>query len=43
MVQQFILEQKMKKEVNVLYTNVHAECQSLETVTLAFYFDETLN
>ncbi|XP_060565599.1 uncharacterized protein LOC132724685 [Ruditapes philippinarum] len=42
LVQQFIVEQKMKNDVNVLHTNVNTECQSLETVTVTFEFDETL-
>ncbi|XP_060565598.1 uncharacterized protein LOC132724684 [Ruditapes philippinarum] len=42
LVQQFIVEQKMKNDVNVLHKNVNAECQGLETVTVTFNFDETL-
>jgi hypothetical protein len=42
LVQQFIVEQKMKNDVNVLHTNVGAECHDLETVTVTFDFDETL-
>jgi DNA-binding beta-propeller fold protein YncE len=42
MVQQFIVEQKMKNEVNVLHKTVGQECQGLETVTATFDFDETL-
>ncbi|XP_060564350.1 uncharacterized protein LOC132723610 [Ruditapes philippinarum] len=42
LVQQFIVEQKMKNDVNVLHTNVDAECHDLKTVTVSFDFDETL-
>ncbi|XP_060585809.1 uncharacterized protein LOC132741614 [Ruditapes philippinarum] len=42
LVQQFIVEQKMKNDVNVLHTNVDAQCHDLETVTISFDFDETL-
>ncbi|XP_060556732.1 uncharacterized protein LOC132717315 [Ruditapes philippinarum] len=42
LVQQFIVEQKLKNDVNVLHKNVDAECQGLETVTVTFDFDETL-
>ncbi|XP_060585807.1 zinc-binding protein A33-like [Ruditapes philippinarum] len=40
--QQFIVEQKMKNDVDVLHTNVDAECHDLKTVTVSFDFDETL-
>ncbi|XP_053404867.1 uncharacterized protein LOC128558724 [Mercenaria mercenaria] len=40
--QQFILEQKMKKQVDELSSNVDKEYQRLETVTVSFDFDETL-
>ncbi|XP_053404872.1 uncharacterized protein LOC128558728 [Mercenaria mercenaria] len=40
--QQFILEQRMKNEVDELSSNVDKECQRLETVTVSFDFDETL-
>ena len=42
-VQRFIIEQKMKEEVNVLQTKVDAECQDLETVTVTFDFDYDLS
>jgi hypothetical protein len=32
----------MKNDVNVLHTNVDAECHDLKTVTVSFDFDETL-
>ncbi|XP_060594373.1 uncharacterized protein LOC132748754 [Ruditapes philippinarum] len=41
-VQQFIVEQKMKNDIIVLDQNVDAECQGLETVIVNFDFDETL-
>jgi WD40 repeat protein len=41
-VQQFIVEQKMKEDINVLYKKVNAECKGLETMTVNFEFDETL-
>ncbi|XP_053374903.1 uncharacterized protein LOC128547162 [Mercenaria mercenaria] len=40
--QQFILEQRMKKQVDELGRNVDKECQNLETVTVSFTFDEIL-
>ncbi|XP_053391013.1 uncharacterized protein LOC128553852 [Mercenaria mercenaria] len=40
--QQFIMEQRMKKQVSELSSNVEKECQRLETVTVSFDFDETL-
>ncbi|XP_045184988.2 uncharacterized protein LOC123542995 [Mercenaria mercenaria] len=40
--QQFILEQRMKRQVNELSSNVDKECQRLENVTFSFDFDETL-
>ncbi|XP_053403322.1 uncharacterized protein LOC128558379 [Mercenaria mercenaria] len=40
--QQFIMESRMKKQVNELSSNVDKECQRLETVTISFDFDETL-
>ncbi|XP_045185931.2 uncharacterized protein LOC123543932 [Mercenaria mercenaria] len=40
--QQFILEHRMKKQVDELSSNVDKECQRLETVTVSFDFDETL-
>ncbi|XP_045184853.2 uncharacterized protein LOC123542888 [Mercenaria mercenaria] len=40
--QQFILEHRMKKQVDELSRNVDKECQRLETVTVSFDFDETL-
>ncbi|XP_053384628.1 tripartite motif-containing protein 72-like [Mercenaria mercenaria] len=40
--QQFILEHRMKKQVDELSSNVDKECQRLETVTVSFNFDETL-
>ncbi|XP_053404864.1 uncharacterized protein LOC128558722 [Mercenaria mercenaria] len=40
--QQFILEQRMKKQVSERSSNVDKECQRLETVTISFDFDETL-
>ncbi|XP_053392212.1 uncharacterized protein LOC128554901 [Mercenaria mercenaria] len=40
--QQFILEHKMKRQVDELSSNVDKECQRLETVTVSFDFDETL-
>ncbi|XP_053392214.1 uncharacterized protein LOC128554905 [Mercenaria mercenaria] len=40
--QQFILEQRMKKQVDELSSNVDKEYQRLETVTVSFDFDETL-
>ncbi|XP_060585810.1 uncharacterized protein LOC132741615 [Ruditapes philippinarum] len=40
--QQFIVEQKMKNDVDVLHTNVDAECHDLKTVSVSFDFDETL-
>jgi phosphoglycerate-specific signal transduction histidine kinase len=42
MVQQFIVELKMKNDIIVLDRNVDAECQGLETVIVNFDFDETL-
>ena len=41
-VQQFIVEEKLKEEINVLHTKVDAEFQNLETVTVSFDFDEVL-
>ncbi|XP_045201731.2 E3 ubiquitin-protein ligase TRIM17-like [Mercenaria mercenaria] len=40
--QQFIMEQRMKKQIDELSNNVDKECQRLETVTFSFDFDETL-
>ncbi|XP_053404873.1 uncharacterized protein LOC128558729 [Mercenaria mercenaria] len=40
--QQFILEQRMRKQVDELSSNVDKEYQRLETVTVSFDFDETL-
>ncbi|XP_053404870.1 uncharacterized protein LOC128558727 [Mercenaria mercenaria] len=40
--QQFILEQRMRKQVDELSCNVDKEYQRLETVTVSFDFDETL-
>ncbi|XP_053389325.1 uncharacterized protein LOC128552316 [Mercenaria mercenaria] len=40
--QQFILEQRMKNQVDELSSNVDKECQRLETVTVSFDFDKTL-
>ncbi|XP_060564782.1 uncharacterized protein LOC132723992 [Ruditapes philippinarum] len=42
MVQQFIIEQKLKNDANVLHKNVGAECKGLEPITVTFDFDETL-
>ncbi|XP_053404875.1 uncharacterized protein LOC128558731 [Mercenaria mercenaria] len=40
--QQFILEQRMKRKVDELSSNVDKECQRLETLAVSFDFDETL-
>ncbi|XP_053404874.1 uncharacterized protein LOC128558730 [Mercenaria mercenaria] len=40
--QQFILEHRIKKQVDELSSNVDKECQRLETVTVSFDFDDTL-
>ncbi|XP_053392209.1 uncharacterized protein LOC128554897 [Mercenaria mercenaria] len=40
--QKFILEQRMKKQVDELSSNVDKECQRLETVTISFDFDNTM-
>ncbi|XP_053404876.1 uncharacterized protein LOC128558732 [Mercenaria mercenaria] len=40
--QQFILEQRMKKQVDELSSNVDEECQRLETVSISFDFDDSL-
>ncbi|XP_053392213.1 uncharacterized protein LOC128554903 [Mercenaria mercenaria] len=40
--QQFILGHRMKKQVRELSCNVDEECQSLETVTISFDFDDTM-
>jgi hypothetical protein len=42
LVQQFIVEQKMKNDVNVFQKNVDEECQGLKTVTVTFDFDENI-
>ncbi|XP_053392211.1 zinc-binding protein A33-like [Mercenaria mercenaria] len=40
--QQFILELRMKRQVDELSSNVDKECQRLESVVVSFDFDETL-
>ncbi|XP_053404880.1 uncharacterized protein LOC123556130 [Mercenaria mercenaria] len=40
--QQFILEHRMKKQVDEFSSNVDKECQRLETVTVSFDFDDTI-
>ncbi|XP_045186389.2 uncharacterized protein LOC123544382 [Mercenaria mercenaria] len=40
--QKFILEQIMKRQVDVLSSDVDKECQNLETVTISFDFDDTI-
>ncbi|XP_045202221.2 E3 ubiquitin-protein ligase TRIM71-like [Mercenaria mercenaria] len=40
--QQFIVEKKMKKQVNELYRDVDNDCQNLEIATASFKFEETL-
>ncbi|XP_045202661.2 uncharacterized protein LOC123556124 [Mercenaria mercenaria] len=40
--QQFIVEQTVKKQVNVLDRGVDSVCQNLEIATVSFEFDETL-
>ncbi|XP_045202646.2 E3 ubiquitin-protein ligase TRIM71-like [Mercenaria mercenaria] len=40
--QQFIVEEKMKKQANELCRDVDNECQQLQIATVSFRFDETL-
>ncbi|XP_060605536.1 uncharacterized protein LOC132758031 [Ruditapes philippinarum] len=42
-IEQFIVEEKMKEEINLLHTNVDEECKGLETMTVNFAFDEAFN